>query len=237
MNTILRNTRPTAKQMYLDPRTKILLCLTVSCVMMSSDIIRIMRFVLPCLAAIPLLFLVFLKKTKIAAYYVVMYIVTATVPRLLMPHVSPLFNLLFTGMIAMFTKLLPGMSMFCLLILTTTVSEFVAAMDRLHISKKISVPVSVMFRFIPTIREEYKAIRDAMRLRDLSWRNPMEMLEYRMVPLLTGLVTIGNELSTSALTRGLDSPQRRTNHWQDAVALLFCIAIIICYVLSAFFGW
>lgn len=243
MNTILRNTRPTAKQMYLDPRTKILLCLTVSCVMMSSDIIGIMRFVLPCLAAIPLLFLVFLKKTKIAAYYVVMYIVTATVPRLLMPHVSPLFNLLFTGMIAMFTKLLPGMSMFCLLILTTTVSEFVAAMDRLHISKKISVPVSVMFRFIPTIREEYKAIRDAMRLRDLSWRNPMEMLEYRMVPLLTGLVTIGNELSTSALTRGLDSPQRRTNicpigfHWQDAVALLFCIAIIICYVLSAFFGW
>ena len=134
MNTILRNTRPTAKQMYLDPRTKILLCLTVSCVMMSSDIIGIMRFVLPCLAAIPLLFLVFLKKTKIAAYYVVMYIVTATVPRLLMPHVSPLFNLLFTGMIAMFTKLLPGMSMFCLLILTTTVSEFVAAMDRLHIS-------------------------------------------------------------------------------------------------------
>ena len=74
MNTILRNTRPTAKQMYLDPRTKILLCLTVSCVMMSSDIIGIMRFVLPCLAAIPLLFLVFLKKTKIAAYYVVMYI-------------------------------------------------------------------------------------------------------------------------------------------------------------------
>lgn len=144
METVLKNTRPTAKQMFLDPRTKIMLCLTVSCVMISSDSFGIMNVVLPCLAAIPLLFLILLKKPHIAAYYAVMYLITATVPRLLMPHVSPLFNLLFTGMIAMFTKLIPGMSMFCLLVLTTTVSEFVAAMDRLHISKKFSVPVSVM---------------------------------------------------------------------------------------------
>lgn len=244
METVLKNTRPTAKQMFLDPRTKIMLCLTVSCVMISSDSFGIMNVVLPCLAAIPLLFLILLKKPHIAAYYAVMYLITATVPRLLMPHVSPLFNLLFTGMIAMFTKLIPGMSMFCLLVLTTTVSEFVAAMDRLHISKKFSVPVSVMFRFLPTIREEYRAIRDAMRLREVgSWRNPMEMLEYRMVPLLTGLVTIGNELSTSALTRGLDAPVRRTNvcpvgfHWQDSVALLLCIVVITCFVLSTFYGW
>ena len=60
-----------------------------------------------------------------------------------------------------------------------------------------------MFRFFPTIKEEYSAIRDAMRLRNVgSWRNPTEMLEYRMVPLLTGLLSIGNELSASALTRG-----------------------------------
>jgi len=64
-----------------------------------------------------------------------------------------------------------------------------------------------------------------------------------MVPLLTGLVTIGNELSTSALTRGLDAPVRRTNicpigfHWQDGAALLFCIVVITCFVLSTFCGW
>lgn len=244
METVLRNTKPTAKQMFLDPRTKILLCLTVSCVMLSSDSLGIMNIVLPCLAVIPLLFLILLKKPQIAAYYAVMYAVTATLPRLIMPHASPLFNLMFTGMIAMFTKLIPGMSMFCLLVLTTTVSEFVAAMDRLHISKKFSIPISVMFRFLPTIMEEYRAIHDAMRLREIgSWRNPIEMLEYRMVPLLTGLVTIGNELSTSALTRGLDAPVQRTNicpigfHWQDGVALLFCIAVIICFILSTFCGW
>lgn len=69
METVLKNTRPTAKQMFLDPRTKIMLCLTVSCVMISSDSFGIMNVVLPCLAAIPLLFLILLKKPHIAAYY------------------------------------------------------------------------------------------------------------------------------------------------------------------------
>lgn len=239
METVLRNTRPAARQMYLDPRTKILLCLTVSSVMIASDTVGIMRYVQPCLAAIPLLFLVTLKKPYIAAYYLVIYAFSATVPRLLMPYLPPVVNLLFTGVVAMFTKLIPGMSMFCLLILTTTVSEFVAAMDGLRISKKFAVPVSVMFRFFPTIWEEYAAIRDAMRLREVgSWRNPMEMLEYRMVPLLTSLVSIGNELSASALTRGLNAPIRRTNmcpigfHWQDAFAFAFCACVITAFALS-----
>lgn len=74
METVLKNTRPTAKQMFLDPRTKIMLCLTVSCVMISSDSFGIMNVVLPCLAAIPLLFLILLKKPHIAAYYAVMYL-------------------------------------------------------------------------------------------------------------------------------------------------------------------
>ena len=105
------------------------------------------------------------------------------------------------------------------------------------------MPISVMFRFFPTIKEEYAAIRDAMRLRNVgSWRNPLEMLEYRLVPLLAGLVSIGNELSASALTRGLNAPIRRTNmcpigfHWQDVAVILLCLVLIVLFVLSAIMG-
>lgn len=244
METVLRNTRPAARQMYLDPRTKILLCLTVSSVTFAGSSMGIMRYVLPCLALFPLISFVILKKPLLSFYYAVMYSISMTVPPLLMPHVPPVVNLFFTGIVAIFTKILPGMSMFSFLILTTTVSEFIAAMDGLHISKKFTVPVSVMFRFFPTIREEYAAIRDAMRLREVgSWRNPVEMLEYRMVPLLTGLVSIGNELSASALTRGLNAPVRRTSmcptgfHWQDVVAFVFCLAVVVIFVLSVVTGW
>ncbi len=244
METMLRNTRPTAKQMYLDPRTKIFLCLTVSFVMLAGDGMGTMRYVQPCLGAVPLMFLIILKKPLIAAYYAGMYVASATIPYLLMPHLPPVVNFLFTGVVVVSTQALPSMSMFCFLILTTTVSEFMAAMDSLHISKNFTVPVSAMFRFFPTIRDEYAAIRDAMRLRNTgSWRNPIEMLEYRMVPLLTGLVSIGNDLSASALTRGLGAPAHRTNvcpigfHWQDAVAAMFCLVILVLFGLSAILGW
>ncbi len=244
MDTMLKYTRPTAKQMYLDPRTKIFLCLCVAFIMLAGDGDGIMQYVRPCLAAIPLIALFIMGKYFIALYYVILYTFMAVAPQFIMPHMPPLINFWLGSMVSMSTQALPSMSMFCFLILTTTISEFVAAMDSLYIPKKFTVTVSIMFRFFPTMKEEYGAIRDAMRLRNVgSCRNPLRMLEYRMVPLLTRLVSIGNELSASALTRGLNAPTQRTNmcpigfHWQDITAFIFCLAILVIFTLSAIFGW
>lgn len=206
------DTTAKAKQLYLDPRTKIFLCLTVSSIMLvpsDSPIIETMHLLF---AILPLIFLVVLKKYKMAVYYLGMYLFSALVPKLLIPYLPNIINVLFTGMIALFTQILPGMMMAYFLIVSTTVSEFVAAMDRMHVTKKISMPFSVLFRFFPTIIEEYGHVKDAMVMREVgSIRNPMKMLEYRMVPFLTSIVSIGNDLAASALTRGLNSPVKRTN--------------------------
>ena len=37
-------------------------------------------------------------------------------------------------------------------------------MERMHITEKIVIPMSVIFRFFPTISEEYQAIADAMKI-------------------------------------------------------------------------
>ena len=164
---------------------------------------------------------------------------SAFVPKLLIPYLPNIINVLFTGMIALFTQILPGMMMAYFLIVSTTVSEFVAAMDRMHVTKKISVPFSVLFRFFPTIIEEYGHVRDAMMMREVgSIRSPMKMLEYRMVPFLTSIVSIGNDLAASALTRGLNAPVKRTNvcpigfTWRDGIAFfatICCLIIVIIY--------
>lgn len=244
MESFLYYKRPTVRQMYLDPRTKIFLSLTVTFITLANSGQGIMDYVKVCAAAVPLLFLFILKKYVLVVYYIGMYVLTIILPYWLMPHLPPVVNLLFTGMIAVSTQAIPSMSMFCFIVMTTTVSEFIAAMDKMHVSKKISVPISSMFRFFPTIREEYIAIRDAMHLRKVaSWRNPIEMLEFRMVPLLMELVSIGNELSASAMTRGLDAPQKRVNvcpigfHWQDVVAGLFCLMMLGIYILAQIYGW
>lgn len=233
------DTTAKAKQLYLDPRTKIFLCLTVSSIMLvpsASPIIETMKLIF---AILPLVFLVILKKYKIAAYYSGMYLFSAFVPKLLIPYLPNIINVLFTGMIALFTQILPGMMMAYFLIVSTTVSEFVAAMDRMHVTPKISVPFSVLFRFFPTIIEEYGHVRDAMMMREVgSIRSPMKMLEYRMVPFLTSIVSIGNDLAASALTRGLNSPVKRTNvcpigfTWRDGIAFFAtacCLIIFIIY--------
>ena len=211
MASELYQEKASSKQLYLDPRTKILLCLSVSTTLIAGNGTGYLLYLHYALAVLPLIFLLILRKFKAALYYVTVNAV----------------NLLFTGVFAFSTKLIPGTMMAYFLFATTSVSEFIAAMDRMHITKKLSVPISVMFRFFPTIKEEYRNVQDAMKLRGVgSVRDPMKMLEYRMVPFLMSVVSIGNDLSASALTRALNSPNRRTNvcnigfTWRDVITFI-----------------
>ena len=137
------------------------------------------------------------------------------------------------------TRFAPGIMTGAYLISSTSISEFIGAMERMHITEKIVIPMSVIFRFFPTISEEYQAIRDAMKMRGIRFggKNPFLMLEYRLVPLMVSVVKIGDELSAAALTRGLGAPVKRTNvcqigfHVQDLIAILLCV---ICFALFLF---
>ena len=111
---------------------------------------------------------------------------------------------------------------------TTTVSEFIAAMEKLHVSQKITIPLAVMFRFFPTVVEEAGSINKAMAMRDIKFggTKALQMLEYRLIPMMTCSVKIGQELSAASLTRGLCGPGKRTNickigfDWCDVVTFI-----------------
>ena len=126
------------------------------------------------------------------------------------------------------------------LIATTSVSEFISAMERLHMPQAITIPMSVMFRLFPTIGTEWRSIRRAMRMRGihLGGGKGTQVLEYQLVPMMTSTVRIGEELSASALTRGLGAPTRRTNicrigfRLQDAAALLGCLFTVLIWILE-----
>lgn len=243
MDTVIRNEKAGKAQLYLDPRTKLLLCVTVSIVMFAKDNTGIFRYIIPFMVVIPLLFVAIAKSPCMAIGYGIMYIIALKVPVMLVPYLPKAVNVLFTGVIVTMTKLIPGMSMFIFLISTTSVSEFIAAMEKMKVPKIFIVPTSVMFRFFPTIIEEYGSIKDAMSLREVgNFRNPVQMLEYRMIPLLISLTSIGNELSISALTRGLDAPGKRTNMCaigfciQDYIAIFISAALLILMVIALIWG-
>ena len=103
-----------------------------------------------------------------------------------------------------------------LVISTTRVGEFLSAMARLHCPKKLSIPIAVMLRYLPTIREDWHYIKDAMRLRDVSptfWgflKAPAMTVNCIYVPLLTAASKAADELSIAAVTRGIENPKPRT---------------------------
>ena len=86
-------------------------------------------------------------------------------------------------------------------------------------------------------------IWDALRLRGVGGlEHPLEMLEYRMVPLLTELMQVGNELSASAMTRGLDTPGKRSNvcpmgfRAQDIAVFLLCVVVVSLFIFAKVTG-
>ena len=116
-------------------------------------------------------------------------------------------------------------------------------MNRMHVTDKLTIPISVIFRFFPTVIEESRAINDAMRMRgiEMGANKASEAIEYRMVPLIASCSMIGEELSAAAMTRGLDVGQKRSCIWnirlriQDYVIMLFCFVCFAWWGIGRFF--
>lgn len=196
-----------------------------------------MLWVRPVLSAIPLGLLVFSRRYGAALFYAVTYSAFYFGQGLLMTHPTGTIDFLLLLVCGLFSRFLPGFMAGYYLVSTTTVSEFVAAMHRMHVTDKIVIPLSVMFRFIPTVVEESQSIQNAMRMRGVRFGGDKtgKILEYRLIPTIACSVMIGEELSAAALTRGLGAPVRRTNvcriglHVQDIVIIALCLlAYVVC---------
>ena len=152
---------------------------------------------------------------------------------LVLPKFSGAAGFLLAALCMMPLYFLPTVGAAQYLIRTTTAGEFVAAMEKMHIPNGFTISVAVIFRFFPTLMEEWRAISDAMKMRGVGLfsRKAGKYLEYKLVPMLMCSVGIGDELSAAALTRGLDSECVRTSihkvrlRWQDIVLLLVCLII------------
>jgi len=203
------------RRFWIDPRTKLLLLFIINIIMMGGAIDGISVIVRPVLAFIPFILLLSEGKIKAAGIYFPVFAAASFIESYVVPHTSGLANLFAIIVSSLVTRFMPCIAMGYYVVTTTTVSEFTASMERMHITPKIIIPLSVMFRFFPTVMEEALAISNSMKMRGISGssivKNPIESLEYRVVPLIACVVKIGEELSAAALTRGLGGPVKRTN--------------------------
>lgn len=154
--------------------------------------------------------------SKMSRKLFVTYFIFYGIEFYVLPYCSGILLMLLGTFVILFRRLFPCMLAGLLLLSTTTVSEMMAGLQRLHMPRAVIIPLTVTLRYIPAIREEWKDLSDAMKMRKFATGKQllpekiMGRIECIYVPMLISAAQISEDLSAAAVTRGIESPQKHT---------------------------
>lgn len=198
----------------LDPRTKIILLLLGvfyigPSMSFTFETIVILVYVFPLLLA---------GFYKSGITFILIYCVQITASMDILPLIERPF---FLYVVSFLTKglriLMPCIIAGYYAMKTTPVSNLIAALKKWHAPNWVIIPVAVIARFFPTVFENYKYIRNAMAFRGIGrgfaelLKHPIQTFEFILIPLLMNATEVAEDLTVSALTKGLSLPGRHTS--------------------------
>ena len=238
-----RTYKMSVRKALLDPRTKLLLLVLLALFCLAGVGGAKLAPFRACLAVLPFVLMLIDKRT--VRGFVLLAAVVASEAYIMFAFTGQGgflegFMLVTTFIVV---RLAPCLMMGSYTMDTTSVSEFSAAMNRMHVPSAVTIPFSVMFRFFPTIKENAANLHDSMVMRGIGGANLGKFVEYRLVPLVEVTSRSGDELSASALVRGLGAPVRRTDIARigfgagDAIVLLVLAAALAGSLLLPWEAW
>jgi energy-coupling factor transporter transmembrane protein EcfT len=198
----------------LDPRVKLLQVLFVSLLAFLVPSVVVVAVLVCILFALMTLEGLVRLAALIAVFWVAL-IVVGEILILLPQHPVPAILALLIYVVSRF--LVIGMAG-AWIVKTVEVNDFITSLRQMGLPQVVIIPLAVMVRFIPTILLEMRYIREAMKLRNLEISlkgcllRPVQMVECLFVPLLMRCLKMADELSMSAMTRGIESPRKRTSY-------------------------
>ena len=207
-----------------DPRTKLLLLVGVNVMLfLNHALLYDVLIILFCCVLIGMS-----GGHKRAMKYIALYTVMLAAGYLVVPYLPSYIYSLASFFIVVMRKFLPLLMLGQWIVFGTEVGEFVAAMWRMRLPQGVIIPVSVVFRYFPTVREEWHSIRNAMKMRGIGFS-----MEHLLVPLLLSAINISEELSAAALCRALDAPGKRTSLYKIGFHLPDMLVLCAVAVLLA----
>lgn len=238
MDISVRAFRECGMRSPIDPRVGIMAILTVSAVMIGGrlDGVHFGLRLFCCL--LPFVFLLVIKKRNMAFIYFALYAVAMLLEGAVFQVTSGVCNLIVVMTAGIISRFLAPIVMGFCVMQSTTVSEFITAMERMHVPGCITIPMSVMFRFFPTIAEENNAIMDAMRMRQVAGvkQGIFKRMEYELVPVMMSTVRIADELAQASMTKGLGGKEKRTHicevgfRVRDYFLLVLLVVVLILFL-------
>lgn len=133
-------------------------------------------------------------------------------------------------------KVLPCTILGGVLISTIRVGELMLSLRKIHIPKSITIPFTVLLRYFPSIGEDRNAIKKAMAVRGLNGsflKHPFKSIENIYVPIMMSAARRADELSSAAVTRGIENPKERTTlidvrlHCVDYVSMVLGVFVVL----------
>ena len=208
--------KKTEQGLRLDPRTKLLLIFIISIFVMGGTGGEAMGLIRLVLCTVPAILLLTSKQCAKAVGYIAVFSAFYAVQIYVLPHLTGILNFLVLFTTGFFCRILPSVAIAAYAVKTTTVSELISGMERIHMPKEVTIPLTVK----------------------LGGKKSSKILEYKLIPMITCSVKIGEELSAAAITRGLGAPVKRTNICQlkfsfaDVVLILFCCFVVFWAIAS-----
>ena len=135
----------------------------------------------------------------------------------------------------------------CTFLCGLRIGQMKAALRSVHLPRVFVDALVVAFRVLPTVGTEAVAIREAMEMRGVDLgirgvlRHPLVIAERFLVPLLSSIARVADDLAASSVIRGLGGPTRPTSLTQlrvtswDLLALA-CVAGVIAIEICAYLG-
>lgn len=226
--------------MKLDFRTKFILTIVLGIVVVEGSVSQKYPFLGILLVVFPYILALF-DREKSLFFKGLFYTVIALLGQKFLPHFQENFlAMVLTLYCGIILRIIPGVMMGYYGVTTTRMSDLVYSLTRMKFPDFIIIPISVMFRFFYSIKEDYKVINEAMYMHGLTlknfFKNPARIIEYKFVPLLMITSQTADNVSISAMTRGMRVGEERSSisnaslKFYDYILILFSLFLTILFI-------
>lgn len=134
----------------------------------------------------------------------------------ILPNDLPAFVTIFAIMSSYIRKVIPSIMIGAVIVKRIPLNYFILAMRKCRLPEKLILALTVTIRYFPAILQERRYIKDALKMRQVSG---IQQFEAYMVPLMVSAINTADELSAAAVTRGVESPVKKTSHVMIGFAL------------------
>ncbi|MEG0475387.1 MAG: energy-coupling factor transporter transmembrane component T [Carnobacterium sp.] len=220
--------------MQLDPRTKMVILLWCNYILLSQvqGILEVITIFL-----LALLFIL-ADKGKTGVTYLLIFLGMILVDKYVIDQVSDGVSMVLIFFAVSLRLMLPCIMAGTYLMQTTTVGELTLGLRKLRTPESILIPVIVMVRFLPAIKQDYQHIRDAMKFRGIFLskgdmvKQPVRFFEYIIIPMMMSAGNTAQDLTIASLAKGISRKNKRTSIERIGFNIqdIFCLTLIIGFV-------